>query len=81
MVARAAASIMNLQVDDFICFEAGSGEPPWCGSRQVIGKDLETLQRLAHDRMIELEISGDSVHVAGTTRSHADPVWSSGELR
>lgn len=52
-----------------ICFEAGSGEQlPCCASLENIGGDLESLERLAQERVIDLNVKGDIVTVKGRDR-------------
>ncbi len=52
-----------------VCFEAGSSEQrPWCATLRNIGGDLESLERLAQERVIDLNVKGDSVAVSGKDR-------------
>jgi hypothetical protein len=54
--------------DDIVCFELGSGQPPWVGSSDSLNIDREAIKRLIHDGLIEVaEWDGDS-HIAGVDR-------------
>jgi 5-methylcytosine-specific restriction endonuclease McrBC regulatory subunit McrC len=59
---------MKHKVNDIVCFELGSREGPWIESAKILGKDIEALQRLAHDGVIELELKGEQVYLSGVDR-------------
>ena len=56
------------QVEDIICFEVESGAASWTGSVADLQHELEVLQRLAHDGVIELDLTGTAAHMSGVDR-------------
>ena len=58
-----------IPTDAIVCFEAGSIEQrPWCATLRNVGGDFESLERLAQERVIDLEVKGDIVSVNGKDR-------------
>ena len=53
---------------DIVCFEEGSGQPPWMGSATALCADIDHLARLAQDGIISLEQTGSTVSVSGLDR-------------
>jgi len=53
---------------DIICFDEGSGQPPWVGSAATLRDDTDFLTQLAQDGIIALEQAGGTVSVAGLDR-------------
>lgn len=54
--------------DDIVCFELGSGQPPWVGSTALINLDREAIQRLVQDGLIEVTENGRESHISGVDR-------------
>jgi len=54
--------------EDIVCFEEGSGQPPWTGSANVLGEDMDHLRSLGQDGIIALGQTGGTVSVAGLDR-------------
>jgi len=59
---------MNKPLPDIVCFECGSGQPPWIGPRGTIGYDHEALARLHRDGIIRLAVNGNDAHISGVDR-------------
>jgi 5-methylcytosine-specific restriction endonuclease McrBC regulatory subunit McrC len=55
-------------IEDIVCFEEGSGQPPWVGSASTLDNDVEHLRRLGHDGIITVEESSGAVSVSGPDR-------------
>ena len=53
---------------DIVCFEEGSGQPPWIGSAVGLRDDIGHLTRLAQDGIISLDQTAGTVVVTGLDR-------------
>lgn len=59
---------MSETPDDIVCFELGSGQPPWVGSTASLNPDREAVKRLIHDGIIEVTVKGGDSHITGVDR-------------
>src|SRR5688572_19883417 len=53
---------------DIVCFETGSGQPPWTGSSTSLDVDREAIQQLVRDRLVEVIERGGEAQVSGVDR-------------
>lgn len=59
---------MNEPLQDIICYELGSSQPPWVGPTGSIGSDHEVIARLHRDGIIRCAEHGNDTHISGVDR-------------
>ena len=55
-------------LEEIVCFELGSGQPPWVGSTASLEIDRDAICRLVTDGLIELKETNNKSYISGIDR-------------